>query len=75
MHPPVPETSSPCARRQAEPVERLSYRISDATQALRVSRSTINKWIALKKIRTIAIGRRRLIPASEIERILREGLR
>lgn len=52
----------------------LAYSVNEATQALPVSRSTLFAMIAAGKIRTVTIGRRRLIPASELARLADEGV-
>jgi excisionase family DNA binding protein len=55
---------------QAE-VER-AYSIEQAAELLTLSKWTIWKWIADQKIISCKLGGRRVIPASEISRLLRE---
>jgi excisionase family DNA binding protein len=43
--------------------------IEEAAQILRVTRVTISRWIRDGKIQSAKVGRRRLIKASEIERV------
>lgn len=45
--------------------------IGDTTELLGVSRSTVNRLMRSGALSTVAIGRRRLITAESIERIVR----
>jgi excisionase family DNA binding protein len=47
--------------------------VNDFCSAYGISRSTLYVLIKGGRIRTIKIGRRRLIPEDEGERIMREG--
>lgn len=61
MHtPPTPAVVEP----------RRSYRVPEAATALRVSRQTIYNLIRRGQLRYVTIGSIRVIPASEIDRIL-----
>lgn len=61
-------------RRQRRPAvippTKLAYSIVEFAAALGISRPTVYSMIHEGQIRTVLIGRRRLIPASEIERVL-----
>jgi excisionase family DNA binding protein len=57
----------------AAAVERLAYSPSEMAVALGVSRNTIHNWITAGQLRTVKLGRRRLIPASEWDRLVAEG--
>ena len=46
----------------------------EGQRILWVSRSTFYRLEAANKIKLLRIGRRTLIPASEIERLLKEGV-
>lgn len=48
--------------------------IKQFCQQLPCSRATVDKYIGLKKIKTIRVGRRVLIPSDEFNRIALEGL-
>lgn len=51
----------------ASPTERVLYRPEEAAAALGVGRSLIYEEIRLGRLRTVRIGRRRLIPPEYIE--------
>lgn len=50
------------------------YSIDTAAELLAVSPWTIRKWVADRKITSAKLGARRVIPASEIKRIITESL-
>jgi len=50
-------------------------KIEDFAEALRVKPSCIRRWILERRITTVKVGRLVRIPSSEIERIVRSGLR
>jgi len=47
------------------------YTIRELAQLLRLDKSTIYRWIKSGKIRAIKINNRWLIPAEELEKIMR----
>jgi excisionase family DNA binding protein len=49
------------------------YSIETAAELLAVSPWTIRKWISERRIDSAKIGSRRVIPASEIKRIISEA--
>lgn len=51
-----------------------AYSIDTAAELLAVSPWTIRKWITQRKITSAKLGSRRVIPASEIKRIITEAL-
>lgn len=53
---------------------RLAVRINDACRALGVSRSSIYELIAQRKLKSALIAGRRVVPVSELERLLTEGM-
>lgn len=60
---------------QVSPHElRLAVRINDACAALSISRSSVYELIATGKIKTALIAGRRLIPVSELARVLNESM-
>lgn len=60
---------------QISPPElRLSVRINDACSALGISRSSIYELMAAGKIKTAIIAGRRVIPVSELQRVLSESI-
>jgi excisionase family DNA binding protein len=48
----------------------MAFHVSEACEALNISRSTFTKLAAAGTIRTVRLGGRVLCPASEIARIL-----
>ncbi|MFP3880932.1 MAG: helix-turn-helix domain-containing protein [Actinomycetota bacterium] len=52
---------------------RLAYTVNEAAEVLRCSRGHIYRLIERGHLDRVKIGRRTLIRASEIERILTEG--
>jgi excisionase family DNA binding protein len=52
--------------------ERLE-RVEQASKQLAVSIFTVRRLIKAKELRAVRVGKRVLIPASEIERVMREG--
>jgi excisionase family DNA binding protein len=53
-------------------VEPVSYTVADATAALGIGKTTLYELIEAGKLRKIKIGKRTLIPASDV-RALAEG--
>jgi excisionase family DNA binding protein len=51
-----------------------AHSFRDGQRILGISRSTFYRLEAANKIKLIRIGRRTLIPADEIERLLKEGV-
>jgi excisionase family DNA binding protein len=54
-------------------VPKLALTIEEACQALTISRTTLYELLAEGRLRSVTAGRRRLIPLSELERLLAEG--
>jgi excisionase family DNA binding protein len=55
-------------RRTAAP--QLALSIEETCEALTISRWTLYDLIAQGRIRTVMLGRRRLVPMAELERLL-----
>lgn len=55
---------------QNEIPQRLAYRYSEVADMLGVHRDTVRKWAREGDIRVVSIGRNRLVPAAEVERLL-----
>lgn len=53
--------------------ERLAFRIDEVAELAGISRATIYRLIATGKLRTIKIGRRRLIPAAALHSLTEKG--
>jgi len=53
---------------------RLAYGLSEFAASLGVCRDTLDRAAKSGQLRTIRVANRRLIPADEVERVLREGL-
>jgi excisionase family DNA binding protein len=47
--------------------------INQAAETLGVSVFTIRRLIAARSLRSVSVGKRRLIPQSEVERVLANG--
>ncbi len=58
----------------ALPAQPRAHSFRDAERILGISRSTFYRLEAAQKIKLLRIGRRTLIPASEIERLINEGV-
>ena len=58
--------------RQVEHLELAAYTVDQVCVVLGLSRFTVYKLIAENKLRTVMVGRRRLIPRTEIDRLLGE---
>jgi excisionase family DNA binding protein len=52
---------------------RLAYRVKDFCERVGISSATFYKYVNLGRINPIKIGGRTLVPASEVERLLRDG--
>ena len=55
------------------PPVRLAYRIDEAAEMANVSRSTLYRLITMGKLRTIKIGRSRLVPAAALRTLAEKG--
>jgi len=53
---------------------KLAYRVDEACRALGIGRTSLYALIAEKKLRTARVAGRRVIPATELERLLAEAL-
>jgi excisionase family DNA binding protein len=53
--------------------EPLAYSVQEAAEMLGVSRDLINDAIRLKTLRSVKLGRRRLIPVEAIEAFLSQA--
>jgi len=51
----------------------LAYRITSFCKCIGIGRTKFYQLVREGKVRTIVIGRRRLVPAHEAERLVREG--
>lgn len=47
--------------------EKIAYSVEEAAQALSLGRTTVKKLIATGQLVSVRVGRRRLIPRSELE--------
>lgn len=66
-------TATASTPRQRDAVELVAYSIDQATIALGVSKPTLYKLIGDGTLRTVMVGRRRLIPATELTRMMEAG--
>ncbi|HIE66363.1 MAG TPA: DNA-binding protein [Nitrospiria bacterium] len=58
---------------EVEKMEKRLLRVPEAAARLAIRESTIRKWIILKKISVVRIGRTVTIPEESIEKIIRDG--
>ncbi|MEU4283604.1 helix-turn-helix domain-containing protein [Nocardiopsis dassonvillei] len=47
--------------------EKIAYSVEEAAQALSLGHTTVKKLIATGQLTSVRVGRRRLIPRSELE--------
>lgn len=52
-----------------ENIERFAYRVDDACYGLGISRTTFYEMVKSGQLKTIKLGGRTLVPASEINRL------
>ena len=53
--------------------QRLAYRVGPFCRSIGIGRTKFYELMASGKIKTVVIGGRRLIPAAEAQRLVREG--
>ena len=53
----------------------LAYRVNDFCESIGLGKTKFYELLQAGKIKTITIGGRRLIPADEAQRVVREGVR
>ena len=54
--------------------DKLAYSITEVATSLGLSPSSIWKLISLSKLKAIRVGRRTVVPRSELDRILANGI-
>ena len=60
----------------AQPIpDRIAYRFSEVARALGVHHDTVRNWVERGDLHAVKIGRVRLVPAAELERLLNAGTR
>lgn len=47
--------------------------LTEAVEELHLSRWTLRRWIEQGRLRAVRLGKRVLVPASEVDRLVREG--
>lgn len=55
------------------PDEKLAWQVNEFCQAVGISRTSFYQLLKNKQLKTIRVGRRRLIPDQEARRFLSEG--
>jgi len=55
------------------PDRRLGYGPDESAKVIGLGRTKFFELIRAKKVRSVLIGRRRIIPTEELERLMREG--
>jgi excisionase family DNA binding protein len=53
-----------------KPVPKKAYSMQEGCDALGITRPTMYKLISEGKVRTVMVGRRRLIPVAELDQLL-----
>jgi excisionase family DNA binding protein len=66
-------TTTPNAQPQPTRSPGSPWPIADAAQYLHVSTRHIHRLLDANKVRSLRLGRRRLIPDAEVQRLAREG--
>jgi excisionase family DNA binding protein len=56
---------------QHNTVPRAAYSLDEAAQSLGLSRRTLYQLMDAGRLSTVKLGKRRLVPAQELERLLR----
>ena len=56
---------------QPDTLPRTAYSLDEVAQSLGLSRSTLYSEMAAGRLQTVKLGRRRLVPARELERLVR----
>ncbi|HEY2476366.1 MAG TPA: helix-turn-helix domain-containing protein [Candidatus Cybelea sp.] len=54
--------------------KRLVFDVNETAEALRISRSTVKRLIVEGKLRTVRVGRRILVPAAALEKLIKTGV-
>jgi excisionase family DNA binding protein len=60
--------------RKLEPVPRLAYSLSEASAATSLSRRALEYLIEAGKLKRVKLGRRVVISAQELERLISNGV-
>jgi excisionase family DNA binding protein len=68
-----PKAPYPRPTSEHVPLERLGYRVNDFCKVVGIGRTYLYRLIASGRIRSVLIGGRRIIPADEARRLIREG--
>ncbi len=55
---------------QSNPVPRTAYSLDEAAQSLGLSRRTLYDLMDRGQLTTVKLGKRRLVPAAELERLV-----
>lgn len=58
---------------QTESVQRLAWQVNPFCRALGISRTSFYELIKRGEIRTVVVAGRRLVPDSEVQRLLAEA--
>lgn len=58
----------------AIPADRLAVTVSEAARMTSLSRGTIRAYARAGRIKTVKIGRRRIVPVAALKDLVREGI-
>jgi excisionase family DNA binding protein len=68
-----PQGSDSTGRREFE-IPRQAVSIREAARLLSISQRTVDKYVALKVIRTVRVGRRVLVPMKSVNEVVARGI-
>lgn len=58
-----------------QPQKRRLLRVNEFAAEVNVTEAAVRRWLLLRRITAVKIGRAVRIPATEVERLVAEGLR
>jgi excisionase family DNA binding protein len=62
------------SKEEKQPAQRLAMSTEEAAEALGISRAEIYRMLQRRQLAGIKLGRRRLVPMRELERLISEHL-
>jgi excisionase family DNA binding protein len=68
------QQGSDSPRRVDSETPRLAVSVREAAHLLGISQRTVDKYVALKAIRTVRVGRRVLVPMKSVNEVVSKGI-